>query len=135
MSPEQREGQACDARSDIYSLGLVLREMATGTRAGSLQELPESFVHIVVRCLATAADARWQSAADVRQALEGAGKGPPRKAPIDSLAVMPFENVGGNPDTEYLSDGITETLINSLSGISSLRVVSRSRVFRYKARK
>ena len=56
------------------------------------------------------------------------------EAPIDSLAVIPFENVGGNPDMEYLSDGITESLINSLSRISSLRVVARSRVFRYKDR-
>ena len=53
---------------------------------------------------------------------------------VDSLAVLPLENVGGNPDTEYLSDGITESLINNLSQISSLRVMARSTVFRYKGR-
>jgi TolB-like protein/tRNA A-37 threonylcarbamoyl transferase component Bud32 len=134
MSPEQREGKACDYRSDIYSLGLVLREMATGSRAGTMAGLPAAFVHIVERCLAFEPVARWQSAADIREELDWATKSPPKDAPIDSLAVMPFENVGGNPDTEYLSDGITETLINSLSRISSLRVVSRSRVFRYKGK-
>ncbi len=53
---------------------------------------------------------------------------------IESLAVLPFVNVGTDPNTEYLSDGITENLINSLSQIPKLRVVPRSRVFRYKGR-
>jgi eukaryotic-like serine/threonine-protein kinase len=51
---------------------------------------------------------------------------------IDSVAVLPFANTGGDQDTEYLSDGITETLINNLSRVSKLRVVPRSTVFRYK---
>src|SRR5712692_7221079 len=53
---------------------------------------------------------------------------------IDSLAVLPFVNVGGDPNTEYLSDGITENLINSFSQLPKLRVVPRNRVFRYKGR-
>jgi TolB-like protein/Tfp pilus assembly protein PilF len=57
-----------------------------------------------------------------------------RAKPIDSLAVMPFVNVGSDPNTEYLSDGITENLINSLSQLPKLRVVPRGRVFRYKGR-
>jgi len=52
--------------------------------------------------------------------------------PMDSVAVLPFANGGGDPDTEYLSDGITESVINSLSHVSKLRVVPRSTVFRYK---
>src|SRR5713101_7605866 len=51
---------------------------------------------------------------------------------MDSVAVLPFANAGGDQDTEYLSDGITETLINNLSRVSKLRVVPRSTVFRYK---
>jgi len=51
---------------------------------------------------------------------------------IDSIAVLPFENVSKNYDLEYLSDGITESLINSLSEVSSLRVLPRSTVFQYK---
>jgi eukaryotic-like serine/threonine-protein kinase len=55
-------------------------------------------------------------------------------APIGSLAVLPFANVGGNPDLEYLTDGITENLINSLSQLPELRVVPRSLTFAYKGR-
>jgi len=53
---------------------------------------------------------------------------------IESVAVLPFTNDGADPDAEYLSDGITETLINNLSQIWNLRVVARSTVFRYKGK-
>jgi eukaryotic-like serine/threonine-protein kinase len=55
-------------------------------------------------------------------------------AAIDSIAVMPFFNVSNDPETEYLSDGISESIINNLSGIASLRVTPRSTVFRYKGK-
>jgi len=58
--------------------------------------------------------------------------GPKRQ--IESIAVMPFVNTGGNPDIEYLSDGITESLINSLSRITALSVKARSSVFTYKGK-
>lgn len=51
---------------------------------------------------------------------------------IQSIAVLPFKNESQNPDVEYLSDGVTETLINSLSQLSNLSVKARSTVFRYK---
>ncbi|HEY6120988.1 MAG TPA: FlgO family outer membrane protein, partial [Pyrinomonadaceae bacterium] len=53
---------------------------------------------------------------------------------ISSIAVMPFVNESGNADLEYLSDGMTETLIKSLSNLSSLDVKPRSAVFRYKGK-
>ena len=53
---------------------------------------------------------------------------------IQSLAVMPFVNVGGNADVEYVSDGMTETLISSLSRLPNLNVKARSSVFRYKGK-
>ena len=52
--------------------------------------------------------------------------------PITSVAVLPFENVGGDPDTEYLSDGIAESLIGGLSKLSHLRVAPRGRAFRFR---
>ncbi len=53
---------------------------------------------------------------------------------IESIAVMPFTNDGGNPEFEYLSDGMTESLIQSLSQLPSLNVKARSSVFRYKGK-
>jgi serine/threonine protein kinase/Flp pilus assembly protein TadD len=57
-----------------------------------------------------------------------------RNQPIDSLAILPFENASANPDTEYLSDGLTESLINSISQMPNLKVIARSSVFRYKGK-
>ena len=63
------------------------------------------------------------------------GLRPPRVSKIiDSLAVLPFENVSGNPEHEYLSDGITGSLINILATLPKLRVMAQSTVFRYKGR-
>jgi eukaryotic-like serine/threonine-protein kinase len=53
---------------------------------------------------------------------------------IDSLAVLPFENVGGDSEHEYLSDGITGSLINILATLPKLRVMAQSTVFRYKGK-
>jgi TolB-like protein/Tfp pilus assembly protein PilF len=57
-----------------------------------------------------------------------------RQQAIASLAVLPFENVGASSEQEYLSDGVTESVINNLTKISSLRVVPRSTVFRFKGK-
>jgi TolB-like protein/serine/threonine protein kinase/Tfp pilus assembly protein PilF/class 3 adenylate cyclase/alpha-beta hydrolase superfamily lysophospholipase len=57
-----------------------------------------------------------------------------KRATIDSLAVLPFQNVSGDPNTEYLSDGIAESIIYSTSQLSDLKVIPRSSVFRYKGK-
>ena len=157
MSPEQVRGHELDWRSDIFSLGLVLYEMLTGrcafacpsaleTMAAITKEPPADFGSgvspqvqaVVLRCLEKNRERRFQSAGDLAFSLRSlvserySGDESATQTPVDSLAVMPFENMGGTPDTEYLGDGITESLINSLSRISGLRVVARSRVFRYK---
>src|SRR5262249_522533 len=89
MSPEQAEGKEADARSDIFSFGGILYEMLVGKRAfsvGSSVALLGAFLHqepepldaptpvcaIVRKCLAKSPDARFQSASELRQALEGA---------------------------------------------------------------
>ncbi|MFY9691763.1 MAG: hypothetical protein WAJ86_17630, partial [Candidatus Acidiferrales bacterium] len=60
---------------------------------------------------------------------------PPRAAKgIDSLAVLPFENANGDPEHEYLGDGIAGSLINMLATIPKLRVMAQSTVFRYRSR-
>jgi serine/threonine protein kinase/Tfp pilus assembly protein PilF len=161
MSPEQARGLSAGPPSDIFSLGCVLYEMLTGERlfsrpttaeimAAILNEetpritatnrhVPADLEQVVVHCLEKYPVARFQSARDLAFSLRAVGTRPSGPAAaaaapdaINSLAVLPFVNAGGNPDTEYLSDGISETLINSLSQIPNLRVAPRSKAFRYK---
>src|SRR2546423_6309571 len=56
------------------------------------------------------------------------------KAAIDSVAVLPFANVSNDPNVEYFSDGVTESLINNLSQLPQLKVIARSSAFRYKGK-
>jgi Tol biopolymer transport system component len=69
MAPEQRAGQPCDARTDIYALGLILAECAAGKRGPETGALTGQFKHIVERCLAEDPSERWQSAADIQAQL------------------------------------------------------------------
>jgi serine/threonine protein kinase/tetratricopeptide (TPR) repeat protein len=204
MSPEQARGEELDARTDLFSFGVVLYEMATGrlpfqgntsatifhailgqapmppTRLNP--ELPPKLEEIINKSLEKDRDVRYQHASEMRADLKrlkrdtdssrsviGASATEVSVQPwwrkrmvlgtvavvlvallaaaswfyrsrlgggetINSLAVLPFVNASGNPDSEYLSDGITESLMDSLSELSNLKVMSRSAVSRYKGK-
>ena len=206
MSPEQARGEELDQRSDLFSVGALLYEMATGRLAFSggttavvfeaiLNRTPtpalrlnpdllQDFGWITAKLLEKDRRLRYQSAAELRADLkrvkrdtESAGVRTfmparsrmhwrprtlivaglacallvllfvfaPRNwrerllggvAPgrIRSVAVLPFVNVGADRNIEYLADGVTDGVINSLSRVPELRVMARSTVFNYKGR-
>jgi TolB-like protein/Tfp pilus assembly protein PilF len=204
MSPEQARGEPLDARTDLFSFGVVLYEMATGklpfpggTSAVIFHailsqppipplrlnpQIPPKLEEIIHKSLEKDRKLRYQSAADLRADLarlkrdtdssrlaSAAPAAEARPQPwwrsksavgiavillaaavaargwfyrsranggetIDSVAVLPFVNASADPNAEYLSDGITESLINSLSTLPHLKVMSRDSAFMFKGK-
>jgi len=181
MSPEQAEGRPADARSDLFSFGAVFYEMLGGRRpfsgnsaAATLGAIvhkepdplnaPPGLQAIVLKCLSKSPEGRFQSATDLRRALEGAStksasaikprtaaltaamlaagaigiglylKMPRDGGQIDSIAVLPLEIRSNDPDAEYMSDGITESVNNSLARLPNLKVIPHSIANHYKGK-
>ena len=200
MSPEQVRAKELDARTDLFSFGAVLYEMATGalpfrgessgvvfkaildgtpTSAVRLNpDVPTELERIINKCLEKDRNLRYQHASDIRTDLQRLKRdtesskivGIPasgdellkrgklwivlaacitaiglvmggawywrsgRNPQIDSVAVLPFANVSGDVNADYLSDGITESLIASLTHVPELKVKSRNSVFHYKGK-
>ena len=76
----------------------------------------------------------YRFTAEVEEVSEGAAAAVGGPAPIDSLAVLPLRNEGGDPEAEYLCDGITDGLIDHLSRLPRLKVMAHSSVFHYRGR-
>lgn len=194
LSPEQALGRDVDARSDLFSVGIVLYELATGrppfSGSGPVETIdrilhatpepisktnrsaPPELARIIAKCLEKDRERRYQSATDLLVDLKNlrrdsetsaltAATSPPRSsrlgllasagvaavvaiaagswlflrpAPIESIAVLPFVNEGADPQTEYLSEGLPDTLIDSLAQIPAVRVIALSSVAKYKGR-
>jgi serine/threonine-protein kinase len=153
MAPEQVTGHV-DARSDIYSLGCVLYEMLTGAPpfTGPTPQavfarhavdpvppvrtvratVPDALERVMLRALAKAPADRFATAAQLADALRAPGDAAPDAGA--SIAVLPFDNLSRAPDTEYLSDGITEEIINALAQIPGLRVAARVSSFAFRGK-
>ena len=199
MSPEQIRAKELDARTDLFSFGTVLYEMATGVlpfrgeSSGVIfkaildgkpvsavrlnPDVPTDFERIINKCLEKDRDVRYQHASEIKADLKRlkrdteSGKtgasievrsrssrptkfvaaiafvfvitaiavaafyfGSGNRAKINSVAVLPFANASADPSMDYLSDGITEGVIDKLSGLPNLKVISRTSAFRYKGR-
>jgi len=159
MSPEQAAGEsAVGVPGDIYSLACVIYEMLAGeppltgatpraTMAKQVTERPRplrslrpdapaGFERVLEKALAKNPAERFTTIAEFCDALNRARTEPTRPFTMmaRSIAVLPFVNSSPDPDNEYLSDGITDELINALAKVEGLRVASRTSAFALKGK-
>jgi TolB-like protein/Tfp pilus assembly protein PilF len=153
MAPEQLQSEPTDPRTDVFALGVVLYEMATGRRpfeaksaAGLITSilrdapvppsrlrpgLPGRLDRLVARCLEKEPRYRLQSAVDLGWELELL-QAESEERKTRAVAVLPFVDRSREQDQEYLCDGLAEELLIALSKLDGLRVASRAASFRFR---
>ena len=159
MSPEQAAGESdVGVPGDVYGLACVFYEMVAGepplrgatsraTMAKQVTERPRplralrpdapaGFERVLEKALAKNPAERYPTIAEFCDALTRARSEPSRPFTMTarSIAVLPFVNSSPDPDNEYLSDGISDELINALAKVEGLRVASRTSVFALKGK-
>jgi len=152
MSPEQLRRQPIDARSDLFSIGVVLHEMLVGrlpfvarTPADLISsilrdepqsvgsccpETPESLGRLIQACLEKDVERRIQTACDLLERLDDVRREATAVKTVHSIAVLPFADMSAGKDQEHFCQGIAEEIINALTKIEGLRVASRTSAFR-----